>query len=252
MARSRRTREELRQLLLAEGRAVIADEGLRTESSNLTFKRVFDRLDERTGERITNASVIRRVWENQAEFQTDVLVSIAHDDTRPEIGGTITALQELLGSIDLSTPASRERAVVDVCRVGGNAFTGVITDSANWALWINIVALAAGSTDPEQRRRIKDALTESYDSASGFWNDTLGALASSFGLRLRPEYTLPQFVMAVTAYSEGCAMRQRTTDRIETIDRPTGPGGELQPWALFAVGLQGLVHQFLEPDPAVD
>jgi len=251
MSSARRSRDDLRKLVLAEGRAVIEEEGLRTESSNLSFKRVFDRIEERTGERITNASVIRRVWENQADFQTDVLVSITNDDTRPEIGGTVEALGELLADLDLSSPASRDRAVVDVCRVGGNAFTAVVTDSRNWPLWISVAALAASSTVPEQQRRIKASLTAGYDSAAGFWNDTLGALATSFGLRLRSQYTLPQFVMAVTAYSEGCAMRQRTTDHVEYMSRPTGPDGTDQEWSLFSVGLEGLVHQFLEPDPAV-
>jgi len=250
MAGSRRSREELRALILEEGRAIVIEEGLQTESGNLSFKRVFDRVEARTGERITNASVIRRVWENQAEFQTDVLVSIAHDDSRPEIGSTIEALGELLGQLDLSTPQSRARAMIDVCRVGGNAFTAVITESTNWPLWISIVALAATSTSPDQQRRVKDALTESYDSASSFWNQTLGALASSFGLRIRDRFTQAQFVMAVTAYSEGCAMRQRTTEHVEYLDLPSGPGGEVEQWSLFAVGLEGLVRQFLEPDPA--
>jgi hypothetical protein len=31
--------------------------------------------------------------------------------------------------------------------------------------------------------------------------------------------------------------------------RPTGPNEEDQEWSLFAVGLEALVHQFLEPDP---
>ena len=249
MPRPRRSRDDLRNLLLAEGRAIVADEGLLAESGNLTFKRVFDRVEDRTGERITNASVIRRVWENQAEFQTDVLVSIAHDGSRPEIGGTVEALGDVLVGIDLSTTASRARAVREVCRVGGNAFTTVVTESTNWSLWVNVIAMAASAAVPEQQQRIKDAITESYDSASTFWNDTLGALATAFGLRLRAEYRLSQFVMSVTAHSEGCALRQRTTDHIEVISRPTGPDGEAQEWTLFAVGLEGLVHQFLEPDP---
>jgi hypothetical protein len=250
MSRPRRTRDELRTLVLEAGRAIVDEEGLQTESGNLTFKRVFDRLENRTGERITNASVIRRVWENQAEFQTDVLVAVANDNARPEIGNTIDALGEVIAGLDLSTVASRSQGVSDVCRVGGNAMTAVITESTSWSLWISVVALASGSTDPGQQQRIKDALTGSYDASSSFWHDTLGALASSFGLRFRPQYTLQQFVMAVTAYSEGCAMRQRTTDHVEYIARPTGPDGTDQEWSLFAVGLEGLVHQFLEPDPA--
>ena len=246
MARTRRTRDELRALLLEEGRSIVHDEGLQTGSTNLTFKRVFERVEERTGERITNASVIRRVWDNQAEFQTDVLVTIAHDNSRPEIGGTTDAIAEALADVDLTTATGRSGAVREICRLGGNAFTDVVVDSVNWPLWISVIAMAAGSTDADQQARIRTAITESYDSAAGFWATTLGALVDAFGLTLRPPYTLAQFVMAVTAYSEGCAQRQRTTGHVETLVRATGPDGADQEWTLFAVGLEGLVHQFLD------
>ena len=59
---------------------MLREEGLGTGAEALTFKRVFDRVEEDTGVRLTNASVIRRVWENQAEFQVDVLVTIALGD----------------------------------------------------------------------------------------------------------------------------------------------------------------------------
>ena len=83
MRNQRRSRGELHDILLQEGREILTDEGLETGSSNLTFKRVFDRIEARSGDRITNASVIRRIWDNQADFQTDVLVSIAEDEARP-------------------------------------------------------------------------------------------------------------------------------------------------------------------------
>ena len=69
------------------------------------------------------------------------------------------------------------------------------------------------------------------------------------GLRLRPHYTLDQFVLAVVAFSESCSLRQRVSDHIEVLIRPTGPNDEDQEWSLFAFGLEALVHQFLEPDP---
>lgn len=110
------------------------EEGLDAGSGNLTFKRVFERVEERTGTRITNASVTNRVWENQADFQADVLVSIARDEARPEVGGAVTAIAGLLGDL---------------------------------------------------------------------------------------------------------------------VTRPTGPDGQEQEWSLFAVGLEGLIQQFFEPDPAL-
>ena len=33
-------------------------------------------MEAKTGLRITNASVIKRIWENQADFQADVFVTI--------------------------------------------------------------------------------------------------------------------------------------------------------------------------------
>jgi len=239
----------LHRLLLEEGREILIDEGLETGSSNLTFKRVFDRVESKTGERITNASVIRRVWENQAEFQTDVLVSIAQDEARPEVGGAVDAIASLLDDLDLSTPESRADAVREICRVGGTASSAAIGVSPTWPLWISVVAMATATASPDQRERIKSGLREGYRSVAEFWGANFGALVAVLGLRLRPNCTLEQFVLAVIAYSEGCSLRQRTSDRIETMFLPTGANGEDQEWSLFAFGLEALVHQFLEPDP---
>src|SRR6202140_5471028 len=92
MSRKRQTkqsREDLRATLLAAGQEILHEEGLKTASRNLTFKRVFERVERESGLRLTNASVIGRVWENQPDYQADVLVSIAQDRGRPEIGLTI-------------------------------------------------------------------------------------------------------------------------------------------------------------------
>jgi hypothetical protein len=89
MPRRRSSREELHKVLLEKGREILFEEGFETDSNNLTFKRVFGRVEAKSGQRITNASVIKRVWENQAEHQTDVLVSIAKDEARPEVEGAV-------------------------------------------------------------------------------------------------------------------------------------------------------------------
>ncbi len=75
--RQRHNREELRALLLDTGRVMLREEGLGTGAEAITFKKVFDRVEEDSGIRLSNASVIRRVWENQAEFRAEVLVTIA-------------------------------------------------------------------------------------------------------------------------------------------------------------------------------
>jgi hypothetical protein len=242
------SRDELRATLLAAGQEILHEEGLETGSSNLTFKRVFERVEEKSGLRLTNASVIRRVWENQADFQADVLAAIAYDEGRPEIDLTISAVVFLFEGADLSTPGSRARTLAEMCRLGGEASSEAIASSSNWSLWISVVAMATTATRPDQRRRVQSALLDGYESVTKYWEETYAGLMGVLGVRIRPPWTMRQFTMAVTAYSEGCSLRQRIDGYSERIVRPTGPNGEDQEWTLFAVGLEALVHQFFEPD----
>lgn len=236
-------------MLLEEGREVLLEEGFESASSNLTFKRVFARLEKKTGIRLTNASVIKRVWENLADYQADVLVAVARDEGRPEVGGAVDAIAALFVDLDLSTPESRIRAVQEVCRVGGAASSNAIASSANWSLWISVAAMANATTVADQRLRIEAALMEGYTHVYDFWSKNFTGLMELLGFRIRHPWTLAQFTMAVTAYSEGCSLRQRISNHIEVVARPTGPNGEDQEWTLFAVGLEALVNQFLEPEP---
>src|SRR5665213_329984 len=107
---TRRSREELRTTLVEEGLAILLAEGLEAGSRNLTFKRVFDRVEAKSGLRITNASVIKRIWENQADFQADVLVTIARGEARrAQVSGqrVVTMVQDF----DMTSPQSRSHAL---------------------------------------------------------------------------------------------------------------------------------------------
>jgi hypothetical protein len=245
---TRRSRQELRTSLVEEGREIVLTEGLEAGSSNLTFKRVFDRMEAKTGVRVTNASVIGRIWENQAEFQADVLVSIARDEAR-RAQGSGQRVMAMLTTLDMTTPESRARALREVCRVEGNASSAAIDQSTNWALWLSVVAMANGSAQSDVRARIKSALADGYVSVTKFWSDNFIVLSGLLGVRIRRPWTMDHFSTAAIAYAEGCALRQLVTDRAEITIRPTGPNGEDQEWSLYAVGLEALAHQFLEPDP---
>jgi hypothetical protein len=244
----RRSRQELRKRLVEEGREIVLTEGIEAGSSNLTFKRVFERMEAKTGIRITNASVIRRIWENQADFQADVLVSIARDEARRAQGSGQRVIA-LLATLDMSTPESRMVALREVCRVEGNASSAAIDESTNWSLWLSVVAMANGTAQVDVQARIKAALSDGYMSVTKFWSENFIALGGLLGVRIRHPWTMDHFSMAAIAYAEGCALRQLMSDHVEMTMRPTGPNGEDQEWSLYAVGLEGLVHQFLEPDP---
>jgi hypothetical protein len=245
----RQPKRELRQLMLDTGRAILQEEGIETASSNLTFKRVFDRVERTTGRQLTNASVIKRVWENQSDFQADVLVEIAHDEHRPEVEGTLVAVAEVLNDVDLTTVDGRLRGMSEICRVAGGASRQLIAESTSWPLWISVVTIATTSSNKDQKERMCTALAEGYRSVAEHWEGIYRGLIDHLGLRLRAPRTLIQFSQAVTSLSEGDSLHQRVVPEARHLDLPTGPEGEMREWSLYAVTLEALAIQFLEPDP---
>jgi len=241
--------------MLETGRRVLVEEGLGIRTGTLSFKRVFERIEADTGLRLSNASIIRRVWDNQADYQADVLASIAAQEGLGEFDKTIQALGPVVEGLDLSTLEGRARSLREVCRIGGGHNILMLLESPNWSLWIAVWSLATADTRPEDeqqdlyRRRIRAALLEGYDSFTALWEEAYRALAAWVGMRVAPPLTFRQLSVAVGALAEGCSLRQRVDGQMEGILRPTGPGGEDQEWTLFAIGLEALLAQFFEPDP---
>jgi hypothetical protein len=249
----RRSREDLRALLLDAAQTILREEGLGVGTEALTFKRVFDRVEQDTGLRLTNASVIKRVWDNQAEYQTDVLLDIlSSEETAEEFVDTFGPVVPLLAGLDLSTPALRWDALRELCRVGGAANIHALRSSGTWSLWIGIWALATAGEANEHKRRIQSALLEGYESVTEMYLQTYRALAEFLGVRLREGLTMRQLTVSVGALAEGCALRNRVDSDMEGITLPTGPGGEVQEWTLFGLGLEALALRYLEIDPEWD
>jgi hypothetical protein len=237
----------LRTTLIEEGRAILLTEGLEAGSSNLTFKRVFDRVEEKSGSRITNASVIKRIWENQADFQADVLVTIARDEARrAQMSGQ--RVMTMFRKFDMTSPESRSLALREVCRVEGNASSTAIDESSNWQLWIGVIAMATSTAAPELQTRIKAALADEYRSVTRFWSKNFIALAELLGYRIRQPWSMDHFSTAAIAFAEGCALRQLASGDVEMVIRKTGPQGQDQEWSPYATGMEALANYYLEPD----
>lgn len=236
--------------MMAAGQGLLVDEGLGVGAGDLTFKRVFERVELSTGVRLTNASVIRRVWENQAHFQDDVLMAVAlAGDAGDESGATADAVLRLLASIDRSTPQGRLDGLTQACRVGGAASLRALADSRHWSLWVGVWVLSVTGTRSERIDRVRQALVDGYEATTDLWVGLHGAMIDTLGMCLREPFTLRQFTISVGALVEGCALRELTERPPPAIHRPTGPGGVLQEWTLFGVGLEALAYQYLEPDP---
>ncbi len=247
--RSRRSREELRALLLAAGRSILLEEGLGTGADALTFKGAFDRVEAETGAKLSNASVIGRVWGNLVDYQTDVLVELASETSRSNVPEVAEVVAEVLAASDLSTATARTAALSDVCRVVGEALSDALRRSASWSVWINLWATAVSSDLPDRHQRVLSKLMDSYDVINQQAEGAFSDLMRIFGYRPKQPLTVPQFLNAVGALAEGCSLRDRVDTQMVGIVRPTGPHGADQTWTIFGIGLHALVQEFFEPNP---
>lgn len=247
--RPRQSREDLRALLLSAGQSILLDEGLGTVADALNFKRAFDRVESETGIKLTNASVIGRVWANLDDYQTDVLVELASDTSRSNVSEVDELVAAVLSEWDLSTAQARSEALSEVCRVAGAALGDALRHSASWSVWINVWTMATSSDLPDRHQRVLSALMRSYDAINEEGEKAFGSLMMVFGYRIKEPLTVMQFLNAVGALSEGCSLRDRVDTKMLGIVRPTGPGGEDQSWTIFGIGLHALVLEFFELDP---
>jgi hypothetical protein len=237
---------------LATGQSILLEEGLGTVADALNFKRVFDRVESETGIRLSNASVIGRVWENLDDYQTDVLVQLASDTSRSNVPEIAELVASILADWDMSTAEARAAALTEVCRVVGEALSDALRNSASWSVWINVWTMATSSDLPDRHERVLSALMQSYDSINEQGEGAFSSLMELFGYRVREPLTVSQFLNAVGALSEGCSLRDRVDTKMLDIVRPTGAHGEDQVWTIFGIGLHALVVEFFEVDPATD
>ena len=248
--RPRRSQDELRSLLIDAGRVILEEDGLGIGAGDLSFKRIYADVEMSTGSRITNASVIGRVWDNLEDYRTDVLIDIASTaDSAAELSRTLEALSPLLGSADRSTPEGRMWALCEMARLGGGEAIRARLETREWSLWIGVWVLSVTTTLTGRQVEVRDALLDGLEQLASLWDEVFTGVCALLGLRVSAPLSLRQFTVAVSAMVEGSALRHGGDPSLEVIVRPTGPDGESQEWTLFGVCMEALALRFFEIDP---
>ncbi len=92
----RRTREELRSLLVQTGVDLINQQGIELTLSSLTYRAVFDQIKRTQGFTVNRSSVHKRFWENHDSFRLEVLAEAA---SRARFYTEVTATDQALAPI---------------------------------------------------------------------------------------------------------------------------------------------------------
>ena len=242
--------EELRRIILDGAMEVLKVEGLGLSVENITFKKVFDHIDQTTGMRITNSSVIGRIWKDQADFQLALLLEGADLPVDDEFYVTLAPIAELLETADRSSLESRQATLREICRLAGKANLDWLTSSATWSIWIGAWLASVMGETTERKLELAEHMRANYGHHSDAYEEIYSETLAFLGHRVREPHTIRQLTDAIMSLTDGSAIRAMIdAPAIMGIMRPTGPGGEMQEWSLFSIGVEALTFHFAEPIP---
>jgi len=247
-------REELRDLLLSEGVALLLDEGVQVGLGAVTFPRVFERVEAETGRRITAASVYERLWASQSDFQWEVLAELVEGASTLD-DRTRRRVRRILSAADRSTETGRLECLSELCQVVVQQH--VIEGSSRHHYRIVLAAVAAVSApesdDPASKgvERVREALRDYVERETELLLDLYNEIGGSLGLRTREPIELRQFALAVGALGEGVALRLKYfPEYAQPIAVPSALGRtDDEMWSLVGFGVEALVTAMIEVDP---
>ncbi len=246
----RRSRSDLRELMLEVGLELISAQRQLVNPDALNYKSVFDYLERTRNIRVTHASVHERIWPSQRAYQLDVLRRAAEGLPAPtfldEAGAAATVVREA----DLESKDGRRIATREMIRVSCNA--DISSDDVTLSVYRSIrMALAGLNEADDEYALVERAIEETRVEIGARYLELFHALAAA--LRLRPRAvlgvdlntTLYRLFAQVVALADGFAIDGADENRLEL---PTGPNGEVQDWHLYSWSVWCAARTVLELD----
>ena len=176
--------------------------------------------------RLTNSSIIGRVWPDQAAFQSDLLASVvAGFDDAGHLGATTELLMPLLRSFDRSTPEARWASALEFGRIATEIAISTRVGRRNWELFIGVWVVAVTNPQGKSDERLQQALTEGMDATTAAWEELLRVVYDYLGIRVRADVTHRQFCESIAAMAAGFALRQASREERQVVPARVGPEG---------------------------
>jgi len=250
----RMKRNDLRELLMTTGMALLSSEGVRCGFEGLTFARVFERIEDQTGRRVTAASVYDRIWDSQEDFQWSVLARLI-DESSTIDGRTRRRVKRILNDADVTTPEGRWEGLHRLCLFAVEQH--VVEASRRQSYRILVAAAGAIASTPADDElapgaaSVRAALQSCLERETNLYVDLYGTIGAQLGFRLREPLVLRQFVLAIGALGDGMALRLTFFPEYGAkIQRPSEqPGGPPSLSSLASLGVEAIATQMLELDP---
>lgn len=250
----RRSRDELRELLLDVGVELLTERNVDFSIDALGYRTVFDHLEKTRGVRVTYGSVHERIWGSQREYQLAVLTAAVHSIPEQNFDAFAGPASRVIDALPLDTPAHRRYAAQELTRVAMNA--NWESSPPGYDLLRTLRYLCATlDTTSETIEPLLGLIAEQRARTAELYSEVLHQLVAVLGLRARAPLALDEAVASLALASNATIAGldlDSAVAPLEPLMLATGPDGQEQSWHRAAFTTWVMTRGLLELDGELD
>ncbi len=200
--RPRRTREQLRALVLAAGVHLFMRDGLRLQPESLTYAAVFAHIEQTRGITIHRSTVHREIWSSQEEFRADILAEAARYATAESLETMQRTMAEQRVIRDADGSVNVRQLILDNSLATTSAQMRVAATSPSFRRWQSIKASllaaptednhAGGAAKADHSAALRSAVNRRYEDMVAVFIDTYRSVLPLVGLQVNPALQLDE------------------------------------------------------------
>lgn len=159
----RRSREELKELVLAAGVELLLRDGVSLQAESLSYASVFGHIRATRGITVHRSTVHPELWSSQDEFRADVLAHAALTGS----GETLSAIKQAMAAQPVTRnpdgSLNHRQTILDNTRAAVVAQMSVAQTSRIFRRWQSIKALLLTRGDEPEAELMRKAVRERYE-----------------------------------------------------------------------------------------
>lgn len=255
--RPRRSRDELRRLVVAAGVELLLRDGLGLKAESLTYASVFAHIKQTRGINVHRSTVHPEVWASQEEFRAEILAEAARYGTEESLLTMRQAMAAQTVTRDAAGNVNVAQLILDNTRATMSAQVNQSLVSPTFSRWQSIkAAMLTGAADANLDV-VRQAVNDRYEEMLTVFADTYRSVLPLVGLGVNPELRMSEeqayHILAVlcaglsTGAEYNIAAGAELAATAVALPRCDG-SGRTDDWPIPAVGARAVLELLFVPD----
>ncbi len=250
----------LRDLVLRAGVDVLERDGLLLAAQSIGYAQVFAHLEERTGIRVTRASVHERIWASHADFRRDALATAITKLNSVAIGSRAAEVREFVLDAWARDLSASERVAAFSRRWAPEAVGQLLADPGFGRVQ-GVKAVASPFNDPLTADELRGRVREHADRGRAVLRNRLAVLTAALGLAPDPALGLDEKqahdLLATMVVNVGVGtyldVVSGSTEMVDPLNFDGVPSDADRPWTMVGVALRAVLEAlFVSVDGPVE